>query len=69
VNKDARSGVSTRLLLWAERWTLAGVRDVYSGQSLPIERDEEGYLSVPLALEPGEGRLLAMDVADAQAKK
>jgi len=69
VNKDTQSGVSTRLLLWAERWALTGVRDVYSGQSLPIERDEEGYLSVPLALEPGGGRLLGMDVAAVPATK
>jgi hypothetical protein len=69
VNKDARSSVTTRLLLWAERWALSGVRDVYSARSLSIERDEEGYLSVPLTLEPGGGWLLAMDVADAQAKK
>jgi hypothetical protein len=58
--KSTRSGVTTRLLLWAERWTLHGVRDVYSGQSLPVERDEEDYVGVPLVLEPGGGRLLTI---------
>ncbi|MBM4084871.1 MAG: hypothetical protein FJ272_08795 [Planctomycetes bacterium] len=68
VNKDTRSPVSTRLLLWAERWALAAVRDVYSGKALEVRPpDEEGYLSVPLPLEPGEGQLLALEVTDRQA--
>jgi hypothetical protein len=68
VNKDTRSPVSSRLLLWAEKWALAGVRDVYSGKALEVKPpDEEGYLSVPLTLEPGEGQLLAMEVTDRQA--
>lgn len=66
VNKDTRNPVTTRLLLWAERWRLTGVRDVFSGKKLRIEREEEGYLSVPLTLGPGGGKLLGMDVTDAQ---
>jgi len=66
VNKDAKNPVSTRLLLWAERWVLTSVRDVYSGKNLEIGRDEEGYLTVPLTLAPGEGQLLATDVANAK---
>jgi hypothetical protein len=66
VNKDTANRVSTRLLLWAERWALTSVRDVYGGGRLQVKRDEEGYLSVPLTLAPGEGRLLATDAADAK---
>ena len=66
VNKNTRETVSTRLLMWAERWVLNGVRDVYSGKDLKVERDEEGYWSVPITLAPGEGRLLAIDVTDRQ---
>jgi hypothetical protein len=61
VNKDTRNPVTTQLLLWAERWTLTDVRDVYSGERLPIQRDDEGYLSIPITLAPGDGRLLATD--------
>jgi hypothetical protein len=63
VNKDTNASVSTRLLLWAERWQLTEVRDVYRGERLPIERDDEGYLAVPITLGPGDGRLLATDAA------
>ncbi|MGB2820870.1 MAG: hypothetical protein WBF17_07810 [Phycisphaerae bacterium] len=66
VNKDTGHRVSTRLLLWAERWKLTSVRDVYSGEKLQVKRDEEGYLTVPLTLAPGEGKLLATDAADAK---
>ena len=69
VNKDARNPVSTRLLLWAERWAVSSVRDVYSGRKLDVNRDNEGYTAVPLALAPGEGQLLATDVADLNEKK
>ncbi|MFQ5808814.1 MAG: hypothetical protein ACE5JM_04255, partial [Armatimonadota bacterium] len=65
VNKDAKNPVTTRLLLWAERWDLESVRDLFGGEDLKIESDEEGYLSIPLTLRPGEGKLLHMDVADA----
>jgi len=65
VNKDARNSVSTRLLLWADRWALSRVRDVFTGKELPVKpRDEEGYLSVPFQLGPGEGQLLETDVKD-----
>jgi len=65
VNKDARNSVSTRLLLWADRWALSRVRDVFTGKELPVKpRDEEGYLSVPFELGPGEGQLLETDVKD-----
>ena len=63
VNRDTRQAVSTRLLLWAEIWTLGSVRDVFADESLTVARDEEGYWSVPLKLEPGQGRLLATDAA------
>jgi hypothetical protein len=63
INKDARQSVSTRLLLWAEQWTLTRVQDVYTGRQLKVQlRDEEGYLSVPLQLGPGEGMLLRTNV-------
>ena len=68
VNKDARNPATTRLLLWAERWALTSVRDVYTGRDFKVEQDAEGYLSVPLAMEPGEGLLLATDVKDRAAK-
>jgi len=63
VNKDTKNPVSTRLLLWAERWVLTGVQDVFSGKELKVEKDEEGYLSVAVTLAPGEGQLLATDAA------
>lgn len=63
VNRDTTSAVTTRLLLWAETWTLTGVRDVFTGRALKIGRDEEGYWSVPLALAPGDAQLLATDAA------
>ena len=69
VNKDTSNPVTTRLLLWAETWTLTNVRDVFTGQRLPIARDEEGYWSIPLKLRPGGGRLLATDAAIAPRKK
>ncbi len=68
VNKDARNPAETRLLLWAERWALTSVRDVYTGRQFKVEQDDEGYLTVPLALEPGQGLLLATDVKDKAAK-
>jgi hypothetical protein len=39
------------------------VRAVFSGKRALVESDEEGYLSVPLTLAPGEGQLLATDAA------
>ena len=66
MNKDTRNLVTTRLLLWAERWVLTDVQDLYSGERLPIQLDEEGYLSVPVTLQPGEGRLLATDAGSRQ---
>ncbi len=68
VNKDTKNAVSTRLLLWAERWTLSSVRDVFSGRNFPVSRDAEGYLSVPFTLEPGEGMLLATDARPRSSK-
>jgi len=59
VNKDSQRPAKSRLLLWAETWTLSEVRDVYGGKNLPVERDDEGYLTVPVVLPPGEGQLLA----------
>ena len=69
INKDTHNPVSTRLLLWAELWVLTSVRDVFSGKSLEVGKDEEGYLTVALTLAPGEGQLLATDVAYAPQKK
>jgi hypothetical protein len=69
VNKDTKNPVSTRLLLWAERWAVTSVRDVYSGRKLHVKRDNEGYLTVSLTLAPGQGQLLATDVADVKEKK
>lgn len=65
VNKDAKNAVSTRLMLWAEQWSLSRVEDVYTGRKLEVQPvDQEGYLSVPLTLEPGEGMLLRTDVVN-----
>jgi hypothetical protein len=69
VNRDATSAVSTRLLLWAEVWTLTSVRDVFTGRDLKVGRDEEGYWSVPLTLAPGDAQLLATDAAIIPRKK
>jgi hypothetical protein len=69
VNKDAKNTVSTQLLLWAQRWAVTTVRDVYSGRKLGVRRDSEGYLVVPVTLAPGEGQLLATNVADVKQKK
>ena len=56
--------------MWAETWDLTGARDVYSGKKLEVKPcDEEGYVSVPLSLEPGGGQLLALDVAGKPQKK
>lgn len=67
VNKNTQAPVSTRLLLWADTWELNTVRDVFGAEDQEVKpRDEEGYLSVPLTLPPGEGRLLA---TDAKARK
>jgi hypothetical protein len=66
VNKDTQNPVSTRLLLWAERWNLTTVQDLFNNQQLPIQLDEEGYLSVPVTLAPGEGKLLATDASGKQ---
>lgn len=63
VNRDTKNAVSTRLLLWAERWTLTSVQDVFYGKDLEVTQDEEGYLSVAITLKPGEGKLLATDAA------
>jgi hypothetical protein len=68
VNKASRRSVSTRLLLWAERWGIEGVRDVFSGRSPGVETDEEGYLAVPVSLAPGDGMLLEMEISDKNAK-
>ena len=64
VNKNTKEAVSTQLLMWAEKWTLNNVRDLYNGKNMKIETDEEGYWSVPITLEPGEGRLLDFDYTD-----
>lgn len=63
VNKDTDNSVTTRLLLWAERWVLTDVRDIYNGDCLPVQLDDEGYLSVSITLAPGDGRLLVTDAA------
>ena len=64
VNRDAKAPASTRLMLWAETWPLTTVRDIYADKDLPFERDEEGYWAIPLTLAPGDGRLLAVNLAD-----
>lgn len=69
VNKDTRNAVSTRLLLWAERWEVNRVRDVFSGRELAMALDEEGHWSLALDLEPGEGQLLLADVTDRKPSK
>ena len=61
VNLDAKRPVSTRLLVWAGTWDMAKVDNVYTGKTMAVERDEEGYLSIPLMLGPGGGALLATD--------
>ncbi len=61
VNKDTQNPVSTRLLLWAELWNMTTVEDLFNHRQLPIRLDEEGYLSVPVSLGPGEGKLLTTD--------
>jgi len=66
VNKNTKGKVSTHLLLWAEVWELTTVQDLFSGEKLEVTHDEEGYLSVPVVLAPGEGKLL---VTDAKQKK
>jgi len=63
VNRDAGNAVATRLLLWADVWTLGDVRDVFADKALKVGRDEEGYWTIPLTLAPGEGKLLAVDAA------
>ena len=66
VNKDTKRSVSTRLLLWADVWQWTIAREVFSGEELNIARNDEGYLSAPLTLEPGEGKLI---LTDAKVKK
>ena len=62
VNMDAGKPVETRLLLWDDVWDWTKARDVYAGEGLPVRpRDEEGYLSVTVELEPGEGKLIETD--------
>ncbi len=65
VNKDTKNPVTTKLLLWADRWEWTSARDVFNGKGLEVkQRDKEGCLSVSLTLAPGEGQLLATDVTD-----
>lgn len=64
VNKDAEHSVTTQLRLWADRWVWTSARDVFTGEDLEVKPDEEGYLSAAVTLGPGEGRLLATDVAN-----
>jgi hypothetical protein len=66
VNKDTENPVTTRLLLWAERWVLTKVQDVFSGKELEVKQDDEGYLYVTVTLAPGEGQLLATDAESRQ---
>ena len=66
VNKDPKNAVSTRLMLWNEVWDWSRAHDVFGEKDLRIAKDEEGYLFVPLELQPGEGRLI---VTDADLKK
>jgi hypothetical protein len=63
VNKNAKEPVSTRLLVWAGTWEMKSVRSVYSGRSLQVARDDEGYLSVPVTLAAGDGDLLVTDAS------
>jgi len=70
VNKNTREAVSTCLLWWGERRALTNVRDVFSGQELKAAGlDEEGYWRVPLALAPGEGKLLDFDFGRDKPKR
>ena len=61
VNKNARAPVETQLLVWADSWRLDSVKSVYDGKALPVRQDAEGYLTMPLSLEPGDGDLLVTD--------
>jgi len=61
VNLDTKRETSARLLVWADSWDMGRVRSVYDGKSLRIERDAEGYYSIPITLAPGSGMLLATD--------
>lgn len=62
VNRETDNPVSTRLMLWDDVWDWTKARDVFNGCDMPIEqRDEEGYLSVALSLNPGQGLLIETD--------
>jgi len=61
VNKNAKAPASIRLWVPARAWELAKVEDVFAGKRLDVTRDEAGFLGTSLALEPGEGTLLATD--------
>jgi len=70
VNKDPVNSVSTRLLLWEEVWNWTSARDVFADKDIPVSpRDEEGYLSIPLTLGPGEGKLIVTNAAVKPKKK
>jgi len=70
VNKDTRNSVTTKLMLWQERWNWSSARDVFSGTELTVSpRNKEGYLTASLALRPGEGKLIATDASGASKKR
>jgi len=71
VNKDAKNPVTTRLMLWADRWLWTTAQDVFNhGEVHKVKpRDEEGYLTLPLTLAPGEGKLFVTDVKNAPRKR
>jgi len=70
INMDTKRPVTTKLMLWADRWLWTSARDVFSGKALDVKpRDEEGYLSAAFTLAPGEGKLFATDVKNAPRKR
>jgi hypothetical protein len=66
VNRNTKEKVTTRLMLWDAVWNWTRCEDLFSGEVSEVERTEEGYLVVPLVLEPGEGKLLATDAVHAK---
>jgi hypothetical protein len=66
VNRNTKEKVSTRLMLWDEVWNWTRCEDLFSGKVWEVERNDEGYLVVPLVLGPGEGKLLATDAVHAK---
>jgi len=64
VNKDPVNPVTTRIMLRHESWTWTTARDVFEGKDILVgPKGDDGYLSIPLKLAPGEGKLITTDAA------